>query len=197
MTTEEILHRTFPLRLERSSDGRTLEGCAVPYGEAAEVDDGRGRYYEVFEVGAFTRNLKAPARIELRFEHRDGLTDIVGRALELSEEASGLYGSFRVFGGPIGDHALELIEEGVLPGLSVGFVPLRRGTPKRTAEGTIVRDLCHLEEVSLCRRPAYDRAVITQVRSATVLRRELELPEPPPEPHLERLRAVGIEVRRV
>lgn len=194
--TEGMLTRTFPLRLERSSgDGRTLEGCCVPYGEASKVtDDGVHSYYEVFEPGAFSRNLAAANRIELRFEHGEGITDIVGRAVELSEEGSGLYGAFRVFNGPVGDHALELVSEGILPGLSVGFVPRRRGGVKRTPEGTVVRDLCHLEEVSLCRRPAYDRAVVTAVRSATVLRQELELPPLPVDEQLERLRAVNIEI---
>lgn len=196
MNAEEILHRTFPLKLERTgADRRTLEGCCVPYGEAALVtdDDGKTTYYEAFEPGAFTRNLRAAARIELRYEHRDGLADIIGRAVELSEEGSGLYGSFRVFDGAFGDQALTLVDEGVLPGLSVGFVSKRRGGVRQTAEGTVIRDLCHLEEVSLCRTPAYDRAVITARRSASMLRAELELPAVADE-QLERLRAVGIEL---
>lgn len=191
---ETVLRRTFPMKLERSGDGRTLEGCCVPYGEAARVsDDGVTTYYEVFEPGAFTRNLKAPGRIELRFEHGEAMLDIVGRASDLSEESSGLYGSFRVFDGMVGDHALRLVEEGVLPGLSVGFMPKRRGGDRRTAEGTVIREYCHLAEVSLCRKPAYDRAVVTTVRSAAVMRRELELP-PVSDEQLERLRAIGIEL---
>lgn len=192
--TEEVFRRTFPLRLERSGDGRTLEGCCVPYGEAAKVtDDGVTTYYEVFEPGAFTRNLKAADRVELRYEHGSGMLDIVGRAMELSEEASGLYGSFRVFDGYVGDHALQLVEEGVLPGLSVGFITKRRGPTKVTSEGTVIRDHCHLAEVSLTRKPAYDRAVVTAVRSATVMRQAFELP-PVEDEQLERLRAVGVEI---
>lgn len=195
MTADDVIHRTFPLRLERSGDGRTLEGCCVPYGEASKVtDDGVTTYYEVFEPGCFRRNLRAANRIELRYEHRDGLGDIVGRAVELSEEGSGLYGSFRVFDGAVGDQALNLVAEGILPGLSVGFVPLRRGGERRTADGSVVRDYCHLEEVSLCRKPAFDRAVVTQVRSAAALRTELELPGRPADEELERLRAVGVEL---
>jgi len=53
VSEEQVLTRTFPLKLERSGDGRTLEGCCVPYGEAAKVtDDGVTTYYEVFEPGA-------------------------------------------------------------------------------------------------------------------------------------------------
>lgn len=192
---EQILVRTFPLRLERTGDGRTLDGCCVPYGEAKLVtDDGKTTYYEVFEPGAFTRNLKAAARIELRYEHGEGMLDTLGRCMELSEESSGLYGTFRVFDGMVGDHALRLVEEGVLPGLSVGFVPKRRGGVRRTAEGTVVRDLCHLHEVSLCRTPAFDRAVVTSVRSSAVaVRRELNL-APVDDEQIARLRTIGIEV---
>jgi len=194
MSDDQVLLRTFPLRLERSGDGRTLEGCCVPYGEAAKVtDDGVTTYYEVFEPGAFSRNVKAASRVELRYEHGNGMLDIVGRANSLSEEASGLYGSFRVFDGMVGDHALRLVEEGVLPGLSVGFLNKRRGGEKRTAEGTVVRDLCHLSEVSLTRTPAYDRAVVTAVRSALAMRTELALP-PVEDEQIERLRAIGIEI---
>jgi len=197
VSEDTVLTRTFPLRLERSvgGDGRTLEGCCVPYGEASLVTDDGGKttYYEMFEPGAFTRNIRAPERIELRYEHGDNMLDIVGRAAELTEESSGFYGSFRVFDGMVGDHALRLVEEGILPGLSVGFVPMRRGGWKRTAEGTVIRDNCHLAEVSLCRKPAFDRAVVTNVRSASVLRAELALPEVVDE-QLERLRAIGIEV---
>lgn len=195
MNAEPMLRRTFPLRLERAAgDGRTLEGCCVPYGEASRVtDDGVTTYYEVFEPGAFARNLKAPGRVELRFEHRDGMLDVLGRAVELSEQSSGLYGSFRVFDGYVGDHALQLVEEGVLPGLSVGFVPKRRGGERKTNEGTVVRDICHLAEVSLCRTPAYDRAVVTAVRSASAMRADFEIPDVVDE-QIERLRAIGIEV---
>jgi len=114
--------------------------------------------------------------------------------MELSEESSGLYGSFRVFAGAVGDHALTLVDEGVLPGLSVGFVPKRRGGWRRTTEGTVIRDLCHLEEVSLCRAPAFDRAVITAVRSRDAIRADLQLPDVVVDEEIERLRAVGILV---
>ncbi|HEY7037184.1 MAG TPA: HK97 family phage prohead protease [Thermomicrobiales bacterium] len=190
---EPILHRTFTLRLERhGDDGRTLEGCCVPYGEAARVQDAGGpAYFEVFEAGAFARNLKAPNRIELRYEHRDGLADIIGRAVELSDETSGLYGTFRVFGGMIGDQALELVDEGILPGLSIGFADLRRGGWRRTPEGTVVREHCHLDEVSLCRTPSYAAALVTAHRSKAEMITALEIPTVD-ESQRDRLRNVGI-----
>jgi hypothetical protein len=192
MTDDTIHRRSFDLRME-PVDGRTLEGCCVPYGVAAKVSDGGPGYYEVFEPGAFRRQLKAADKVVLRVEHEQSFLSRIGRAAELHDEASGLYGTFTVFESVPGDHALKLVEHGELTGLSIGFRDLRRGGPRRTAEGTIVRELCHLLDVSLTASPAYAAALITAVRSAAETRAELELP-PVVDEQLERLRAVGIRV---
>ena len=56
----EILTRTFLMPLEEK-EGRILEGCCVPYGEAARVCDSpeQPAYYEMFEPGAFRKQLNA------------------------------------------------------------------------------------------------------------------------------------------
>jgi HK97 family phage prohead protease len=188
-----ILHRTFRAQLE-AGDGRTLEGCCVPYGEAAQVSDAPdgAAYYEVFEPGAFKRQARAANRLELRYEHRDGLADSIGVCRELHEESSGLYGVFQVHGGPFGDQALELVREGILPGFSIGFTD-RYTHWKRTPEGTVVRRSCELHEISLVRSPAYQGAVITAQRHREVIAAELVLPMVVEEQR-DRLRAVGIRV---
>jgi hypothetical protein len=187
-----IMHRTFRAQLE-AGEGRTLEGCCVPYGEAAQVRDNPDgpAYFEVFEPGAFKRQINAAARLELRYEHRDGLPDSVGVCRELHEESSGLYGVFAVHRGAFGDQALELVREGILPGFSIGFTD-RYTHWKRTPEGTVVRRSCQLHEISLVRTPAYKGAVITAQRSAFDID-ELRY-QPVSDQQLETLRAVGIRV---
>ena len=188
-----ILQRTFRAELE-SKDGRILEGCCVPYGEAQRVRDSEDgpEYYELFEPGAFRRQLKAADKLELRYEHRDDLAHSIGVCRALYEEAAGLFGTFAVHAGAFGDQALELVRSGILPGFSIGFSD-RFTHWKRTAEGTVVRQNCELHEVSLVRVPAYDKALVTTIRSRAELAAELELPEVDEE-QLERLRSVGIEV---
>jgi HK97 family phage prohead protease len=172
VTETELLRRSYPAELS-AGDGRTLEGLAVPYGVAADVEDFGRRYRERFEPGAFARATRAPGRLELLVEHRDASPlDPVGIGVAFEETSAGLVGSWRVYDGAIGDHVLERVKGGALRGLSVGFRPL--GPGRRDEDGTLVRTACHLEEVSLTRQPAYGKALVTAVRSA-------------PEPELEEL----------
>ena len=190
MGEDRKLVRRFPAELHASGDGRTIEGRAVPYGVIASVvDPGRGpSYREGFAAGAFRRVAKAASRILLRYEHRDDLMSVIGPAEDLEEREDGLYGSWRATGAP-GDHALALIEAGVLTGLSVGFVPLRRD--RAEADGVIWRRSCHLEEVSLTMSPAYAESRVLAVRHE--LPPELELPARDTALD-ERLARLGLEV---
>lgn len=164
MTENEILRRSFPADLE-AGDGRTVEGLAVPYGVAADVESYGVRHRERFEAGAFLRATRAANRLELLVEHRDdGPIDAVGVGVSFEEKPDGLFGSWRIYDGAIGDHVLERVKGGALRGLSVGFRPL--GPGRRDEDGTLVRTACHLDEVSLTRSPAYEKALISAVRSA-------------------------------
>jgi len=164
----EILVRTFPVRLalaaEANTDGRIIEGRCVPYGVAAMVrDPGTDPYREVFLPGAFRGATKAPDRIHFKFNHGSGLGDWIGRGLDFVESDDGLDGSFRVVPGAIGDHALAVVDDGIMSGLSVGFEPL--GRDRLDASGAVVRSRCRLVEVSLCPEPAFVGAAVTGRRS--------------------------------
>jgi uncharacterized protein len=188
-----ILQRTFQAPLE-AKEGRILEGCCVPYGEAQKVRDAPDgpAYYEVFQPGAFRKQLKAADKLELRYEHRDELAHSIGVCRALHEEASGLYGEFKIHDDPLGDRALNMVREGILPGFSVSFWDTFTHW-KRNAEGAIERMDCRLDHVALVRQPAYVGALVTGMRSREELLGEIELPEVADE-QLERLRAVGIQV---
>jgi len=188
-----VMRRTFQAPLE-VKEGRIVEGCCVPYGEATKVRDSPDgpAYYERFEPGAFRKHLNAANRIELRYEHRDDLAHSVGVGRALYEEARGLFGTFLIHAGAFGDQALELVRAGILPGFSISFSD-RFTQWKRAEDQVVVRESCELHEVSLVRQPAYAGAVVTAVRSRAQLLGELELPAIADE-QLERLRSVGIEV---
>lgn len=187
--TGETLRRTFEVDLE-AVDGRDVYGRVVPYGVTAEVADdtpaGVRVYREQFELGAFSRAGKAPNRVRFTHEHGETLPDQIGHATELLERADGLYGTFRVTDGPFGDHALQLVRDGDLTGLSVLARTL--GESKRRG-GVVIRTACHLIAVGLTGRPTYAGAEVLAVRSREVLdeyrpRRDTELDE--------RLAALGI-----
>lgn len=190
--TEQILRRTFQTPLD-VTEGRTLEGCCVPYGSPQKVSDGGQPYYEVFEPGAFRKQLRAAQRVELRYEHRDDIASSIGVCRALHEEGSGLYGEFTVHQSAFGDQALELVRSGVLPGFSVEFSD--RFSQWRKVGDSIVRSSCILHSVGLVRVPAYDGALVASIRSRQQLADELGLPPAADDDELvERLRAVGITV---
>jgi HK97 family phage prohead protease len=188
----KVMRRTFSAPLETDDEGRIVEGCIVPYGEAQKVSDGGAPYYEVFEPGAFAKQLRAADRIELRYEHGEELADSVGVGRSLVEQANMLFGSFRMHRSAFGDQALELVRAGVLPGFSIEFSD-RFTHWRKNAAGAIVRSKCILHSVGLVRVPAYDTALVTAVRSRAELLPDVELPEIEAG-QLDRLRAVGIEV---
>jgi Escherichia/Staphylococcus phage prohead protease len=187
--SELELHRRM-VNLELSgNEGRILEGVLVPYNTPTRVQDPGGPpYMEVFEPGAFKRQLAAADKVQLRFEHRDGLTDRVGRGLEMHERDDGLFGRFRVVDGVIGDHALALVDEGMIGGFSVGFADLAR-LERRNEKGHVLRQRCHLADVSLVPEPAYAGTAVAHRHSPS------PLAAPPPavsEEQLARLAAIGI-----
>lgn len=188
MSELEIHRRMVNLELA-ANEGRILEGVLVPYNAPTKVQDpGTPPYWEVFEHGAFKRQAAAADKVQLRFEHRDGLTDRVGRGLEMHERDDGLFGRFRVVDGVIGDHALALVDEGMIGGFSVGFADLAR-VERRNEKGQVLRQRCHLADVSLVPEPAYAGTAVAHRNSPSPL--AVPLPAVPPE-QLARLAAVGI-----
>jgi HK97 family phage prohead protease len=186
------IRRSFVADLE-AGDGRTLYGRCVPYNEVARVaDDNHEPYLESFAPGAFRRNTRAAHRVLLDFEHSPHMIDKFGRATELVERDDGLYGTFKVFDCATGDHALSLVNEGVLRGMSIGAVVL--GPGRRGARGEIIRTNCHLDSVALVRKAAYDSAEVLALRDNDDLE-PVDLAElrPPTNTELnDRLRALGI-----
>ena len=99
-------------RLMLRDDGRTIEGCIVPYGEVAEVverDPETGdlsRYKEQFLKGSFARMAQGVARrgnasfIKFVLDHDEDSFDAwVGHAVDLRSEDVGAYATFRLYEG--------------------------------------------------------------------------------------------------
>lgn len=160
----EILIRRYAASVVEG-DGRTIVGRCVPYDEVAHVVDGPTLtpYREVYRHGAFSRASRDPARVLLNYEHREGIGDVVGTAVELVERDDGLHGIFRALGGVPGDQALELIRANACVGLSVGVIPHPRGT-RVLDDGTVERSRVRLVHVALTSSPAYLGAGVVAVR---------------------------------
>jgi HK97 family phage prohead protease len=158
--TLDVRSFTSEFELRKSGDGRTLVGRVVPFGEIYEA----GMFRERFVRGAFTRTIaeRGPSRVKLTRQHDDTHSFPIGVATLLVERASELYGEFRLAKTAPGDEALELVRDGILDGLSVGFVPIK----SKTVSGVVEQHEVSLRHVGLVSEPAYETARVTALRNA-------------------------------
>ena len=165
---------TWILRGETEGDGRTLEGRIVPYGDVIELSDGP----ESFARGVFADT--EPASVSLLWQH--DTKEPIGRMTELSETDDGAYGTFRLANTQRAREAAELIRDGIISGLSVGFEP----DQITTKDGVRTHRKARLVETSLVTFAAYKRAEALAVRGegedAMADTETIELVEPDPVP---------------
>jgi uncharacterized protein len=164
--SDTVFIRHFRAELEEG-DGRTLFGRLVPYNEVATVADNGPPYEELFAPEAFKRDprlRKAPNRVELKHEHRDGLMETIGYGVEFAEMADGLYGTFRALETNAGEQGLAMARAGILRAFSIGFQAVR----SRREGGVVARLSAKLDEVSLCRDGAYAGTALSMRKAATV-----------------------------
>jgi HK97 family phage prohead protease len=177
MTTR--LTRAHAVELEVRTAGRTIVGIAVPYDTPTEIHDRSGSYTEIFRQGAFARTLaeRGPERVKVLAQHNYEAMPL-GRAVLLREDTAGLYAELAVSKTSAGDEVLELVRDGALDGLSIGFTPVRDG---RETRGVVERLEAKLHEVSVVSFPAYDTARVAALRgqsapsSDLLAQRRLEL----------------------
>lgn len=164
------LIRDYVADIEIRSDGtgRTVHGILVPYSTVARVSDGGPAYEEMFAPGAFSRDIEARngdfRKVKFLYQHDH--EQPIGRAVELRDDAAGLFGAFRVAKTSKGDEVLELLREGVLDSFSIGFRPIdpAPGDPISVGE-PVVRTKAGLRETSLVTFPAYAGALVAGVRA--------------------------------
>ena len=144
----ELLHREFEIR-QVDSESREVTGIAVPYNEVTQI----GRMKEKFIPNSVNVN-KLP---KLFYNHDEP----IGIIRSLEDQADGLHITAKISDTTKGQDAWTLVKDGVVRSFSVGFVPV-----EHTLEGdVVVRSKVELKEVSLVALPAYEGAVITQIRN--------------------------------
>lgn len=167
--TAGLITRAFApeLSVRTKGDGRTIYGIAVPYNVAQYIDPG---LTEEFLEGAFDAQLNAAASgrtfsTMCRFtrEHVDLGGAIIGPTQLLRDTPEGLYGEWRASKTPLGDETLELVRDGALSQLSIGF---REGQNRRRPDGVVQRVTATLHEVAVVMAGAYgELATAAGVRS--------------------------------
>lgn len=160
MDDMQIRSFTPDLEIRSSGDGRTVEGIVVPYGLAKRID---ATLVEQFASGAFDHQAAAVNRIKFTRDHQSQGGSIIGRAIEMRNDSRGLYMQFRVSNTERGNETLELLRDGALTDLSVGFHMV---SDRRLPNGVVERTKAHLFEVSVVPEGAYgEDALVTAVRA--------------------------------
>ena len=154
--------------LEVRSDGRTLEGTLMPWGQPASIVEPGGRYVEVFVRNAFDGT--DPANVPLtRLHPRTGADLPIGVGVEFDDQPARLRGAWHVSDVEEGNEVLQLARDKVPLGLSVGFAEVPGGSRWNHARTRVERVRATLDHVAVVRAPAYPGARITAVRGAQPL----------------------------
>jgi uncharacterized protein len=135
-------------------DARTFEGYASTW----DVD----QTGDIIHSGAFAKSIQEgfPAkRIKILWQHNQPL----GMPLEMREDSNGLYVKGKVSKTALGDEALELMRDGVVDRMSIGFM-IPKGKADYDENGTRHIREVKLLEFSPVTFPANEAAVITGVK---------------------------------
>jgi uncharacterized protein len=159
-----VQYRAFQpdLQVRSGGDGRTIFGIVVPYNAPTRIDH---NLVEQFARGAFNHQITKPTRVRLEREHVELGGTLIGAGTMMRDDSAGLYMELRASRTPVGDETVELVKDGALDRLSVGFEERQN---RRLAGGIIERVTANLRSVAVVLEGAYgEKAVVAGVRSAT------------------------------
>jgi phage head maturation protease len=155
-------------------DGRTLDGCIVPYGEPVdivEMDDNGDlvRYREQFllhSLANMAQGFKARSgkgmNVPLLLDHDESSMErMVGFATDLESRDDGAYATFRLYDDANIVKVRSILSESHT-GLSIKFRDIRE--PK-LVDGIVSRVQVYVAHVAATPVPAYAGAVVGSIRS--------------------------------
>ena len=152
--------KTFELK-DVATEERTFTGYAAAYGN--EDSDG-----DIIEMGAFADSIKSSRdKIKILWQHKSA--EPIGVPVEMREDEKGLWVKGKISKTARGDEALELMRDGVVSAMSVGFI-INEADYDEKGQRHIKSG--RLMEFSLVTFPANDQAVIQSVKE--VNEREIE-----------------------
>ena len=137
--------------LELRSEGRSIVGAALRYGDTARTPGGLER----FEAGAFGDVGNADVILNLQHDRTRPLARTQGGGLRLTDSAEALQVTATLPETRDANDALALVKSGVLRGLSVEFHAIR----ERFEEGHRIIKEASLVGIGLVDRPAYPASI--------------------------------------
>lgn len=163
MKNDAIEWREYKISLAEN-EARTIEGLAVPYERETKLEPG---YYETIARDAY-QPAGGVGQIKLLWRH----DEVIGAGTATSGP-DGVPIQARISQTSAGDDAYQLLKDGVVDSLSIGFIPLEYEETWDDDGSLHVRQkLIDIKEVSLVPWPAYDDAKVTKVREHNQQREE-------------------------
>lgn len=159
----DLQTRDFKIAPTSEADGtedqpRTVRGLAVPYGTEIELAPG---YFETIAPGALAPRAETDTSLKLVYRHDEP----IGLITAATETDEGIEIEARFSDTQTARDAYQLVRDGVIDRLSIGFAPLETiRTEDEKGTHTTITSLA-LREVSLVPFPAYETAAITEVRT--------------------------------
>jgi HK97 family phage prohead protease len=141
-----------------NAEKREFEGYASTWSEDLVGD--------VINRGAFTKSIQESfpkGRIKVLWQHMEPL----GMPTEMYEDDKGLFVKGKISKTRLGDEAIELMKDGVIDSMSIGFrIPQNKSTYDQETGVRFINEVM-LHEFSLVTFPANPEAIVTGVKSIT------------------------------
>lgn len=152
-----------PIEVKADKEARTIEGLGSVF---HNIDGGR----DVVLPGAFAKSIASGRSVRMLWQHKSD--HVVGKWDEIRETGEGLYLKGRILNTTLGNDTYELVKEGAVSGLSIGYGVKDSSLDRKTG----VRQLKELtlHEVSIVTFPMNELATITRVKGKPEDERQLE-----------------------
>jgi HK97 family phage prohead protease len=143
---------------------RTFKGYASTFGNVDEVGD-------IIEAGAFAKSIQergpeGTKQIKVLWQHYEPL----GMPTVMVEDSKGLYVEGKISKTRLGDEALELMRDGVVDRMSIGFsIPMGKAQWDDAMQVRRIKEV-KLFEFSPVTFPANEMAVVTGVKNLELIR---------------------------
>ena len=162
----EIEIRTVTLEAietREEADGSHLVGIVTPFHSTFDA----GGYLEIIGRNAFDKSIQERQQQIPLLEQHNRQAHPIGMSASWEKTSDGLIADFRLASTPRAEESKTLAREGIVTGLSVGFIPIRNKTEVRKSDGrkVITRVEARLDHVGLVTNPAYSEARVVSVRS--------------------------------
>lgn len=154
MSKTEIVQRQARITRAADSDERTIEALLVPFNQPVEIFEG---YREQFAPGSVRTDETPP----LLFRDHD---KPIGTLETIEDRADGVHITARISATALGDETWQLIKDGVLTRMSIGFIMLGDQIDEQDSSLHTITDAI-IREASVVPFPAYPQAKITSHRN--------------------------------